>query len=582
MMEGGDIQQSCRSTRLSLDCQRQKSLVFYEEYITMQTQPFNFHMQGRFKIAFIIVLVASLVLVTAVYAGHISGGADVKITNDNNNVDGGLANVTPSKDAQNRQANETTVAISPASPNIVAVGANDYGMVPVLGDVWLGFYVSDDNGATWFNTMVPGFPSDTSAAGLASPLSGLDASGDPVVRFDAAGNLYVAGIGFNRNFDQPDRPVDTVVYVARYTYTPGTSAGTSTANSAANPPNFTYAGTTVLDRGAVGFAVPGVIGFAGDFTDKEWMEVDLNSSSDSLCAGSVYVAYTSFHGAFGNSPIKFNRSKDGGVTFGQSSGISTGGSQTTQNNQGADVAVASNGRIYVAYAAFDRSNGVSSIGIVSSNDCGKKWSQPVMVGTFNGPQAPGVAFRTPTFAFVAVDDSDPDIVYVAYQSLAGDYDIYVQRSTDGGATWGSPVQVNEDPGARHQIFPTIDVSHGALHVAWFDFRNSVTPANEALDVYYASSNTTNVAYPAFSHSQRVTDVSHNGNCLLFGGGTAAFHGDYIELDARWDGANHIVHVAWADHRDVTDVATCTVAPFVFNNTGHRNENIYGDRLIVAP
>jgi hypothetical protein len=140
--------------------------------------------------------------------------------------------------------------------------------------VWW-FSVSDDGGATWFETFVPGFPSDTSAAGLASPLLGLDASGDPVVRFDNQGNLYAAGIGFNRNFDQPDRPVDTLVYVAKYNFTPGTPGGTSTPNSAANPPNFTYAGTTVVDRGAVGFAVPGVIGFAGSFTDKEWMEIDL-------------------------------------------------------------------------------------------------------------------------------------------------------------------------------------------------------------------------------------------------------------------------------------------------------------------
>jgi hypothetical protein len=85
--------------------------------------------------------------------------------------------------------------------------------------------------------------------------------------------------------------------------------------------------------------VPGVVGFAGDFTDKEWMEIDLNSPSDSPCAGSVYVAYTSFHGAFGNSPIKFNRSANGGATFGQSKGISTGGPAGTPNNQGADIAV---------------------------------------------------------------------------------------------------------------------------------------------------------------------------------------------------------------------------------------------------
>ena len=531
-----------------------------------------------------LVLVASaaaLVAVPSALGSHVTDGTDVKVTQDNNNVDGGTPN--PSFDAQNRQSNETTVSISPANPNIVAAGANDYRMVTVTGDVWYGLYVSANGGTTWFNTMIPGFPSDTSAAGLASPLLNLDGSGDPVVRFDAAGNLYAAGIAFNRNFDQPDRPVDTVVYVAKYSYTPGTPAGTSTPNSAANPPNFTYAGTTIVDRGAVGFAVPGVIGFAGDFTDKEWLEVDLNSPAASPCSGSVYVAWTSFHGAFGNSPIKFARSTDGGAGFSQPKTISTGGSSGTPYNQGADIAVASDGTIYLAYAAFQRGgNAFNGISVVKSTDCGKKWSQPVFVGTVNDPQAPGVAFRTPTFAFVAVDDSNPNVVYVAYQSLAGDYDIYVQRSTDGGATWGDPEQVNEDPGARHQIFPTIEVSNGALHVAWYDFRNSVTPANEALDVYYACTNCAGFTYPTFSDNERVTDVSHNGNCLLFGGGTAAFHGDYNELDARWNGTNHIVHVAWADNRDVSPCDVDPAAGPASNNTGNRNQNIYADRLVVAP
>jgi hypothetical protein len=533
------------------------------------------------KLIVLSIAAMSLLVAPVVLAAHATGGADVKVTNDNNNVDGGTPN--PGFDAQNRQSNETSVAISPANPSIVAAGGNDYRMVTVTGDVWFGLYVSADGGATWFNTMVPGFPSDTSPAGLASPLLGLDGSGDPVVRFDAAGNLYAAGIAFNRNFDQPDRPVDTVVYVARYNYTPGTPGGISTPNSAANPPNFTYAGTTIVDRGAVGFAVPGVIGFAGDFVDKEWMEIDLNSPSASACAGSVYVAYTSFHGAFGNSPIKFNRSTDGGATFGQSKGVSTGGPSGTPNNQGADIAVAPNGTIYVAYAAFERSTGVSSINLVKSTDCGKHWSQPVTVGAIADPQAPGVAFRTPTFAFLATDSANPNVVYVAYQNfVGGDYDIYVQRSMDGGATWGAPVQVNEDPGSRHQIFPTIEVSNGALHVAWYDFRNSATPGNEALDMYYASSNTTGVAYPAFSHNVRVTDVSHNGNCLMFGGGTAAFHGDYNELDAMWNGANHVVHVTWADNRDVSPCDLDPAPGPASNNTGNRNQNIYADRLTVAP
>ncbi|MBA3382252.1 MAG: exo-alpha-sialidase [Actinobacteria bacterium] len=543
-------------------------------------------MYSRFRrlshVAGLAVVAAAILLVPSALGAHVTDGADVKVTNDNSNVDGGTPN--PGFDAQNRQSNETTVSISPANPSIVAAGANDYRMVtvPAFADVWVGVYVSANEGSSWSNTFVPGFPTDTSPAGLASPLRGLDASGDPVVRFDRAGNLYVAGIAFNRNFDQGERPVDNLVYVAKYRYTPGTPAGVSTPSSAGNPPNFTYAGTTVVDRGSVGFATPGASGFAGTFTDKEWMEIDTNAPAASPCAGNVYVAHTNFHGVRGSSPIVFSSSTDGGATFTGPKTISTGGRSGTPYNQGSDIAVGPTGTIYVAYNAFEGSTGLDSINLVKSTDCGRKWSQPILVGAVNAPQAPGVLFRTPTFAFVSADDTNADVVYVAYQSLVGDYDIYVQRSTDGGSTWGPAVQANDDPGSRHQIFPTIDVSNGDLHVAWYDFRKSVTAGNEALDVYYASSGTTGVAYPAFSPSERVTDVSHNGNCLTFGGGTAAFHGDYNELDARWTGSNHVVHVTWADNRDVSPCDTDLASGPASNNTGNRNQNIYADRLVVAP
>jgi hypothetical protein len=397
--------------------------------------------------------------------------------------------------------------------------------------------------------------------------------------------MFAAGIAFNRNFDQPDRPLDTVSYVARYDYTPGTPGGVSTPNSAANPPNFTYAGTTVVDRGAVGFAVPGQpFGFAGDFVDKEWMEIDTNAPSASPCAGNVYVAQTNFHGVGGNAPIRFSRSTDGGLTFSKPKAISTGGEAGTRANQGADIAVGPDGTAFVAYQTDPGGNDpASGISIVRSTDCGRSWGQPVRVGAIVQGQAPGVAFRTPTFAFVSVDDANPDVVYVAYQSLVGgDYDILAQRSTDGGFTWSAPVTVNDDPGDRHQIFPTIDVSHGALHVAWYDFRNSTTAGNEALDVYYACTNCDGVSWPNFSHAERVSDVSHNGNCLMFGGGSAAFHGDYNELAARWDGTNHIVHVAWADNRDVSPCDLDPAPGPASNNTGNRNQNVYADTLTVAP
>jgi len=557
-------------------------------------------MRRHLPLALTLVLLAcALVFAPGVQASHAIVGPNTKVTDDNNNVDGGIANVTPSKDAQNRQSNETTVSISPAaSPvtgqvgDIVAESANDYRLVPHTGDTWMPIYLSLDGGATWFgsppfpngyNTMVPGFPTDTSAAGLASPLLGLDGAGDPVIRFDRSGNLLVGGIAFNRNFDPGERPLDTVSFVARYQYTAGTPATASTTTSAGSPPHFTYQGTSIVDRGAIGFAVPGVVGFAGNFTDKPWMEVDLNSPSASACSGNVYFADTNFHGARGSSPVVFSRSTDGGTTWSSPRTISSGGPEGASHNQGADIAVAPNGTVYVAFEAFSQ-QGLDTINLVKSTDCGSHWSQPVIVNTIDAPQAPGVAFRTPTFAFVATDTTDSNLVYVAYQSFAGDYDIYAQRSTDGGASFGSAVQVNDDPGARHQVFPTIEVSNHALHVAWYDFRNSTTPTNEALDVYYSCTNCNGISWPTFDASTRVTNVSHNPECRMFGGGTVAFHGDYNELDAFWNGTNNIVHVAWADNRDVP-AAQCDLSDDpgpASNNIGNRNQNIYEATLVVGP
>jgi hypothetical protein len=558
-------------------------------------------MRNRVSLVLVSALFAcTLVFVPSVLGSHAVVGPNVKVTDDNNNVDGGIGNVTPSKDAQNRQSNETTVSINDRQPSpvtgqvgdIVAESANDYRMVPHTGDVWQSIYLSFDGGTTWFgappfpngfNTFVPGFPTDTSPAGQASPLLGLDGAGDPVIRFDRAGNLLLAGIAFNRNFDQGERPLDTVSYVARYNFTPGTPATASTTTSAGSPPHFTYQGTSIVDRGAIGFAVPGVVGFTGNFTDKPWMEVDLNAPSASPCSGNIYLADTDYHGPSGSSPIVFSRSTDGGVTWSSPRTISTGGPSGASHNQGADIAVAPNGTIYVAFESFSQ-QGQDTINFVKSTDCGRHWTQPVVVNTINAPQAPGVAMRTPTFAFLATDTTNSNIVYAAYQSLNGDYDIYAQRSTNGGATWGPPAQVNDDPGARHQIFPTIEVSNSTLHVAWYDFRNSVTPINEALDVYYSCTNCNGVSWPTFDTPTRVTNVSHNPECRMFGGGTVAFHGDYNELDAFWDGANNIVHVAWADNRDVP-AAQCDLSDDPgppTNSIGNRNQNIYEAKLTVGP
>src|SRR5919199_520768 len=71
-----------------------------------------------------------------------------------------------------RSQNEPTVAVNPHDTSVVVAGANDYCAAIVNGDVWAGYYRSTDGGSSWQDSLVPGYPADTSSAGLASPVHG--------------------------------------------------------------------------------------------------------------------------------------------------------------------------------------------------------------------------------------------------------------------------------------------------------------------------------------------------------------------------------------------------------------------------
>jgi len=529
-------------------------------------------------------------------------GVDVKVTLDNNNVDAGFA--TPSFDGRNSQQNETSVAISPVNPNVVAIASNDLRLFNFFAggagttSNWMGLNVSVDAGATWFNTMIPGFPADTSPAGLASPVKGMQGQSDPTIRFDADGNLYVSALAFVSQPVPGVTPVpDNMVFVAKYLYTPGSPGGLSTPNSAANPPDFTYDFTTIAGRGAR-FNLPDPAFFRtgkqpGRLEDKPWMALDTNASSP--CFRNIYVAWNGFTGNAGAIPVLLSRSTDGGVTFSQPVQISQKGQEGSQSTEGSNLTVGSDGRIYVSYRAFgsNPSDPPTHIDIARSRDCGKHFETPVTAAAGFSPMRgveTGLSFRTPTFAGIATDDTEPDTVYVAYMAKTGNpanADIFVVRSPDGGDTWEAPVKVNDDSTSKHQFFPTIAVSNGVLHVAWYDLRDSPNPdnpaeTNDVLNVYYASSNTSGIPYPAFSPNFRVSDVGQQPNCRF---GVSGFMGDYIELAARFDGVNHIVHLAWADNRDIPSTK-CDLDPASGPSgdrfIGQRNQNVYADRLVVAP
>jgi hypothetical protein len=188
-----------------------------------------------------------------VYVRH-DGGTDAGIEHCNDTAS------NPSKDADvdsndggsRRQANEPFSVVDPTDPDTVVSGWNDYCLTD-LGAGWQGFAFSRDGGETWKDSLVPGYPQDTSTEGQASPLFGdhTDA-GDPIAAFDDSGRLFVGGIAFNR-----EGSVNGDVYVATYG-----------REDQVNGYPVDYLRTRIVGKGTPNR------NFGGIFQDKPMLEVD--------------------------------------------------------------------------------------------------------------------------------------------------------------------------------------------------------------------------------------------------------------------------------------------------------------------
>src|SRR5216117_2105195 len=131
--------------------------------------------------------------------------ANARLTNDNSSYVSDYTLVTgiPYTDkvlkacSQSRgRQNEPAVAIDPRNTQVIVGSSNDYcpvfnadGTFLGLGDVWLGYYRSENGGASFTSSLVPGYQGDTSLYAARSHVRTAD-SGDPVLAWDNHGRLF--------------------------------------------------------------------------------------------------------------------------------------------------------------------------------------------------------------------------------------------------------------------------------------------------------------------------------------------------------------------------------------------------------
>jgi hypothetical protein len=523
------------------------------------------------------------------YVRH-DGGTDVAIQhcNDDGTQDDGDTPATSPEDSDTtdggsrRQANEPFSVIDPTDPDLIVAGWNDYCQTD-LGAGWQAFAYSMDRGETWTNSIVPGYPADTSEEGMASPLfSKHTDAGDPIAAFDNEGNLFVGGIAFNRA-----GAINGDVYVATYLTDP-------------HPSDFPvdYERTRVVGRGTPSR------NFQGIFQDKPMLEVDRTGGDHD---GNVYVCWSRFTG-FGQNRVQFSRSTDSGETFSRPISISNPGLASVQ---GCDIAVEGDGDVYLTFRTFDdpSSHRADGLAFARSTDGGASFSNPELIRTINayapadptrdcgdGPfECPtGFVFhRVPLEPRVAADQhSADDGVFLTYNEInpdsleesdssyssadggeVGQSLVYVLESRDDGETWSEPVAVDLAP-AGHQFFPDIDALDGTLALIWQDNRtdddysvqfpignkldgdgNAVSSGgslsdqdDDIVNSFIATSPTSALS---FGGSVQVSDEGHQSAYEMFGNRDIPFHGDYnwISLVTDTDGSL-FGYASWTDNRNV--------------------------------
>ena len=495
------------------------------------------------------VLVAGAAALLVGFSGTALGSsANVRVTRDD--TSGSYVRYDGSTDATmagcstgKRSQNEPTVAVDPHNTQVVVAGSNDYCAAIVNGDTWAGYYRSTDGGSNWQDSLVPGYPDDSSAAGLASPAhSSCAAAGDPSQAFDAEGRLFYAFICFNRS-----QPINGSVYVARYTGDGGT-----------------YDRTVLVKRGT-----PSGQFLTGLFQDKINLTVDQTAGPHS---GNVYVAWSQYNGFAPTNAVLFSRSTDHGLTFSRPIRVTPVSLGTASF---ADLAVGPDGAVYLAFLTYpSSSNPATDVWLSKSTDGGASFGPPAHVAAIaifdsiefsgngasdcgDGPFAcpTGLTFsRFTTAPAVAADSTGVHVVWNA-ELPGGQSKIFVRNSPDG-ITWPTPASTLDTVPFGHQWTPDIASDAGTIDVVFYDSRAdpsyspSLPPGDTAngtnsgdvVQTYLAASSDGGTSW---SENQISTHGS-NFNWETHGSRRDPFWGDYIYVSA----VGGSVMAAWTDSRDL--------------------------------
>ena len=408
---------------------------------------------------------------------------------------------------------ETFITLNTSSANSLAGGANEIFRLPMRG------YSSSDGGSNWTGVDLPLPP--------AIGKNGIDFGSDPSLAFDTRGNLFYSYI---------------VVFF-----------------SAANGINGTELAVARSTDGGKTYPFVNFFSFSGGqdhFNDKPMIAADTNPNS--AFRDNVYLAWDAASGGSTSGGLRFARFVDNGASFSIT---------RIDNPSGPGRVIAAipfigpNGEVYAAWNDI----AANTIAFNRSFDGGVTFGTPGIVASKSIPfdiGIPAISFRRaliyPTCDADRSSGPHRGRLYCAWTDLAANganTDIFSAFSDDRGSTWSSPRHVTDTLSASvDRFYPwlSVDAVTGEVNISFYDTRKDTTGQRFMTDVYFTRS--VNGA-DWLSPNTRVTTASSNEHdcnglfpCIAINYGNQ--YGDYEGLVSF----NGISHAIWTDSRNQQNFA----------------------------
>jgi hypothetical protein len=218
-----------------------------------------------------------------------------------------------------------------------------------------------------------------------------------------------------------------------------------------------------------------------------------------------------------------------------------------------NIEVGGDGTVYVAWILYNGSFLYDcDIYFASSTDGGETFSSPTAVNPI------GVEARH-SHPWIAVTEAN--VIYVVYPMRNASHSgVYLAKSQTGGASFETPVKVNDDYTTSYRGGAQVVISpDGALHVVWTDGRGG--DGTQYLDIYYAISVDGGAS---FGSNVRVNDDSVMMPPASHPHFTRGAQGTPSIVT---DNASRI-HVVWEDFRNfVNETTYCRDIYYAFSDGG---------------